>query len=67
MDSDEIIDIRKKLNLSQQGFADLIGVSKNTVYNWENGGNIPASRAKMLKSFIHTGKEKLDELLKYFK
>ena len=53
MEAKDIIEIRKKLKLSQEGFAEQIGVSKNTVYNWENGSKIPDSRAKMLRSFIY--------------
>lgn len=33
----EIKDIRKKLNLSQAGFADFVNVSKKTVERWESG------------------------------
>jgi len=61
MKPEDVIAIRKKLSLTQEGFAEVIGVSKNTVYNWENGAKIPDSRAKMLKSFIHTGNEKPED------
>ena len=35
--AEEIKDIRKKLNLSQAGFADFVNVSQKTVERWESG------------------------------
>ncbi len=35
---DDIRRVRKKLNLTQEGFAKLAGVSKPTVVSWENSG-----------------------------
>lgn len=46
----EMIDVkrvRELTGLSQQRFADLLGVSRQTVNNWENGSKIPET--KMLK------------------
>ena len=34
-------DIRNVLNLSQREFADLFGVSKNTVIKWDQGKAVP--------------------------
>lgn len=48
MNAKEIKEIRKSLNLSQEEFAKLIGVSKNTVYNYENGSKIPESKITIL-------------------
>ena len=48
MNAKEVKEIRKELNLSQEEFAKLIGVSKNTVYNYENGSTIPASKVAIL-------------------
>lgn len=48
MNAKEIKELRKSLNLSQEEFANLIGVSKNTVYNYENGSKIPASKITIL-------------------
>lgn len=48
---------RKKLGLTQKQFADEIGVSYQTVQNWEKGGKIPEARLKMLKSFLNNSKE----------
>lgn len=61
MEAKDIIEIRKRLKLSQEAFAEIIGVSKITIFKWENGSKISDSRAKMLKSFIHTGNEKLED------
>ena len=52
---------RKKLGLTQTQFAEAIGVSYQTVQNWEKGSKIPEGRMKMIKSFIHTGNEKLED------
>ncbi len=38
MTGNEISSLRKKLELSQKELAELLGVSKNTVWNYENGG-----------------------------
>ena len=40
--------IRKKLNLSQSDFALMIGVSTNTLQNWEQGCREPDGPAKAL-------------------
>jgi transcriptional regulator with XRE-family HTH domain len=48
---------RKKLGLTQKQFADEIGVSYQTVQNWEKGGKIPEARLKMLKSFLNNSKQ----------
>lgn len=37
INKEEIVSIRKKLNLSQHGLGKKLGVSKTTVSNWENG------------------------------
>jgi putative transcriptional regulator len=40
--------IRKKLNLSQSDFALMIGVSRSTLQNWEQGRREPDGPAKAL-------------------
>ena len=40
--------IRKKLNLSQSGFAGLMGVSVRTIQDWEQGRRNPQGPAKSL-------------------
>lgn len=50
MNAKEIKEIRNNLNLSQEEFAKLIGVSKNTIYNYENGSKIPDSKITILQN-----------------
>ncbi|BBB22306.1 transcriptional regulator, XRE family [Abyssogena phaseoliformis symbiont OG214] len=40
--------IRKKLNLSQFNFANLIGISVRTIQDWEQGKRNPTGSAKSL-------------------
>ena len=40
--------IRKKLNVSQNDFALMIGISKSTLQNWEQGRREPDGPAKAL-------------------
>ena len=46
--SPEIKEIRKKLNVSQNEFAMMIGVSVRTLQNWEQGRRTPDGPAKAL-------------------
>ncbi|MGH8017750.1 MAG: helix-turn-helix domain-containing protein [Opitutaceae bacterium] len=39
---------REKLGLSQQAFADLIGISRRTLENWEQGHREPTGAARVL-------------------
>lgn len=55
MEAKEVIALRKKLNLTQESFGQLIGVSKNTVYNYEDGKKIPESKLRMLNNLIQSG------------
>lgn len=50
MNAKEIKEIRNSLNLSQEEFAKLIGVSKNTIYNYENGSKVPDSKIAILRN-----------------
>ncbi|MDV4024433.1 hypothetical protein CMT52_08810 [Elizabethkingia anophelis] len=52
MNAKDIIEYRKKHNLTQEQFAELMGVSKNTIYNYENGGVIPKTKIPKLKSIL---------------
>jgi len=45
MTSQEIIDLRKTLGMSQVIFAEKLGVSFATVNRWENGRHIPSPLA----------------------
>lgn len=42
--------LRAKLGVTQKEFAELVGVSVNTVQNWESGGKIPKSKHPILQS-----------------
>jgi len=44
--------IRERLGLTQEEFADLIGVSRNTIANYEKGGKIPASKRAILSKYV---------------
>lgn len=44
--SEQIKEIRKKLNLSQEEFAKKLGVSFTSVNRWENGQTKPSKLAK---------------------
>jgi putative transcriptional regulator len=43
-----ISDIRAKMGLSQQQFAQLLGVSVRTVQEWEQGRRVPSGAARTL-------------------
>lgn len=38
----DIVNLRKKFNITQSELANLLGVSRRTIVNWESGGIIPA-------------------------
>lgn len=44
----EVAAIRRKLNLTQRGFANVVGVSPRTVEAWEAGANMPSGSARHL-------------------
>ena len=37
----DIVNLRKKFNITQSELAKLLGVSRRTIVNWESGGVIP--------------------------
>lgn len=45
--------VREKVGLSQQDFAMLIGVSKRTIENWEQGRRQPTGPAKALLRILN--------------
>lgn len=53
MDALEIRKKRKALGYTQKEFAALVGVSGNTIINWEKGENIPASKYPILDSVLN--------------
>ena len=46
--ADDVVAVRKKLKLSQQRFAQLLGISENTLQNWEQGRRRPSGAARVL-------------------
>ncbi len=52
MDKEELINIRTQLDLTQEKFADLAGVSLRTVQYWEEGKNIPKSKHAFLRNLL---------------
>lgn len=44
--------IRKMLDLTQKEFANALGVSENTIYNWEHGGNVPADKETQMTDML---------------
>lgn len=53
MTGNDIVAYRKGHNLTQQQFADMVGVSKNTISNYEGGGVIPKSKIPILEKIIN--------------
>lgn len=49
----EIRAIRLKQKLTQQAFANVLGVSKKTVEAWETGRNIPQGPAQRMLQLMH--------------
>ena len=45
-----ISEIRRSIGLSQEKFAEILGVHTRTVQNWEKGGKIPKSKYTLLRS-----------------
>ena len=59
----DVAAIRRNLNLTQRGFASVVGVSPRTVEAWEAGANMPSGSARHLLYLL--GKDKnILELLK---
>ena len=43
--------IRQNLHLTQGEFAQLLGITKRTIQNWEAGGVIPESKSEILHRY----------------
>lgn len=50
----EVKNIREKMGLSQTHFAQLIGVSKRTLENWEQGRRHPTGPARALLKIVES-------------
>lgn len=58
---DKIIELRKKENLTQEKLAEKIGISRQTLFNWENNSTSPdINQAKKISEIF---KISLDDLL----
>jgi|TARA_R110000744_G_scaffold360961_1_gene468580 putative transcriptional regulator len=53
----EVKAIRAKTGLSQNHFANVLGVSKRTLENWEQGRRQPTGPAKVLLKIVDTDPE----------
>lgn len=53
----EVKEIREKIGLSQSRFAVMIGVSKRTLENWEQGRRHPTGPAKALLKILENDPE----------
>lgn len=53
--------IRAKLGLTQKQFAEKLGVTTNTVQNWEYGGTIPKAKHQILCSLIEQSEATIKE------
>lgn len=58
---EKIIELRKKDNLTQEKLAEKIGVSRQTLSNWEN--NITCPDLSQAKSIVEIFKISLDDLI----
>lgn len=52
MDNYDVKTIRESMRMTQEQFADLLGVSVRTIGNWESGASIPATKIKSLKAIL---------------
>lgn len=48
----DIISIREEFKMTQQSFAELIGIDRKTIMNWEKGRIIPKSKIKLIEFFL---------------
>lgn len=53
MNNLDIKEIRKKLGVSQEKLAEMLGVHRNTVQNWENGAVIPNTKRNILCNLLN--------------
>lgn len=53
---------RARVGLTLDQFADILGVTRKTVYNWTVKGNIPQSKLEQMSAMFHCS---IDYLLDY--
>lgn len=68
MNGNDIRNKRKELGLTQKELATILGVSHNTIGNWEKGEVIPQSKEKLINNFLknnigYENKSQNDDLL----
>ncbi len=61
INAEALINYRKAHNLSQEEFARKIGVSKNTIFNYEKGGKIPDAKIPILRTLLENKLENIGE------
>ena len=61
VDRQEVRQIRENLSVSQDDFAALMGVSVNTVQNWEQGRRTPTGPARVLLTIVQHQPDILSE------
>lgn len=49
MSAEEILATRKRLGMTQQEFAEFLGVRKNTVWRWENGWTVTPPYPELIR------------------
>jgi len=60
----DIIKIREELNVTQKEFAELIGVDRRTVINYEQGKIIPESKKKLLELLLQGKRDQSESSVK---
>jgi putative transcriptional regulator len=50
--ANDVVRVRTKLGISQTRFAKLMGISENTLQNWEQGRRKPTGPAKVLLKVV---------------
>ena len=57
-----VVEERKKLNMTQNSFAKILGVSKRTVESWQTGKSTPSPTARNLIYLISQDHSLIDKL-----
>jgi putative transcriptional regulator len=50
--NNDVVKVRSKLGLSQSKFATVLGISQDTLQNWEQGRREPTGPAKVLLKIV---------------
>jgi len=61
--AEDVQRLRSSLNLSQRGFASVLGVSARTVEAWEIGRNVPNGSARNLLYLLENNSALVDQLI----